>query len=505
MELNPNTKSILADFKDLGHSDRRQAITAILQNLTINELRAAKDHLDPLKFQKDIWGSLPPELRDIVAKDLGLSDLFALRRVCKLWNQQLSSPALLRIAYSNATAPGHHVLDNVSDEHLMKMIKRRVRAEQERPVTMASISTSPIANKDKEQMSYAHGMFAWIDLKSDETSICLVHLNTGEQSHFTTENRERLRAIRVSDTLIAAISMRGFCHVWEIETGIHKSFRLTSLHFHHFLVHGVKVMVSYDDNIIHFCFANFIARTFAVEGLICSISLHNSEDQVTLSVTCIRDKKHFNPFMNGTDYHLRVDRYTIDEGSFANTFSRYEELPFQDNRYQLPELKETVQVSQGQISLRLYPYEEILHPCLYLSITDDDQVAVHAILARREHFNFMDIAWFDQGLAFCALLEVDRSNCAAIGYKRLIDPSPSETLSYQVYLGQRLSILSGRRTLNGIWAGDGFFLYASADQIRVWSFDEDWEPSGALSCSSADFLASLRRSARSQQGLVTGF
>ncbi|KAJ5309065.1 hypothetical protein PENANT_c020G04348 [Penicillium antarcticum] len=498
MELTPGAKAVSADFKALSHSDRLQAMNAILQSLSNSELREAKDFLDPLKFQKDIWGSLPTELRDIVVTGLELSDIFVLRRVCKSWNEKLSSPALLQTAYLNATASEQPVLDTVSDEHIIKRFKRRIRAEQGRPVTTAQLSVSPnLQDLNGDQISYANGNLARVDMTTAETSICLVHLRTGERRQFTTENRENLRAARVSDTLVAAISLRGICHIWEIMTGVHKSFRLTSLQFNHFLVHGVKVMVSYEDKILHFCFATGVTRTIIVEGRICSASLHKSDDQV--SIVCLRDRNAPTAVLNRAGHYLQVEKYTVDGDSFVNTLSRYEQLPFRDDEYERPRPEENFKVSQGQISLRFYPYDAESCPCLYLSLTNDDQIAVHRMPILPGYLQSMNIAWFDQGLVYFTPYQADKHHYAGIGRTRLMNPSFSETLSYEITPVPRLSVLRQPDTVYGIWAGDGFFLYATSERILVWCFDEDWKPSGALSRGPEETLESMRAAHRAQQ------
>jgi hypothetical protein len=403
-----------------------------------------------------------------------------------------------------ATATGKHDLDTVPAEHIERWIKRRTKAEQGRPFTVGKLLAFPDYRDmaEDDQMSYANGMFAWVDMTVGETSICLVHLNTGEQRQFTTYNRETLGPIHVSDTLVAAISIRGYvfnlkllkytlngalifrqnryCHVWEIMTGIHKSFRLTSLNFHHFLTHGVKVMVSYEDSIIHFCFATGIARTFAIEGLICSASLHKSDDEVSL--ICIRDKTGYGPDLSQANHHLQVEKYTVDTNVFIRTWSRYEELPFQDGVYSRPEPNETLRAYQGQTFLMLYPYERS-NPWLYLSLTDGDQIAVHRMPAMPGHVEDMDVAWFDQGLAFITQIKLGepRHVYIGVGHESLISPSSSETLSYELTLARLLPHPRQPDSVCRIWAGDGFLLYREHSEIRVWCFNEDWNPSGALS------------------------
>jgi hypothetical protein len=405
-----------------------------------------------------------------------------------------------------ATVTGKHVLDTLPAEYFERWIKRRTKAEQGRPYTVGKLLISPDhLDTEDEQMSYANGMFAWVDTGTDKSSICLVHLNTGEKRHFTTDNRETLGNIRVSDTLVAAISMRGYvfklktfkhtlnralifrqnryCHVWEIMTGTHKSFRLTSLSFHHFLTHGVKVMVSYEDNIIHFCFATGIARAFSIEGLICSASLHKSDDEVSL--ICIRDKTGHGPELSQADYHLQVEKYTVDTNVFIRTCSRYEELPFQDGVYRRPGPDETLRAYQGQVSSMLYPYERS-NPRLYISLTDSDQIAVHRMPVLPGHIEDMDVAWFDQGLAFFTQLQFGgtRHVNIGVGHESLSSPSSSQTLSYELTLARLLPHPPKPDSVHRIWAGDGFFLYLGHSEVWVWCFDEDWNPSGALSLAS---------------------
>jgi hypothetical protein len=76
----PSHHSTITSIQTLTQS----RVNAILNALTVDEKRDLKRKMDNVTFQVDIWGSLPPELRDLVVKDLNLHDLFVLRRVCLL-------------------------------------------------------------------------------------------------------------------------------------------------------------------------------------------------------------------------------------------------------------------------------------------------------------------------------------------------------------------------------------------------------------------------------------
>lgn len=61
-------------------------------------------------------------------------------------------------------------------------------------------------------VGYFNNIYAWLDGITGRTSISLLNLRTGRSDQVTTENREQLSEINISDKIIAAISIRGYFH-----------------------------------------------------------------------------------------------------------------------------------------------------------------------------------------------------------------------------------------------------------------------------------------------------
>jgi hypothetical protein len=355
------------------------------------------------------------------------------------------------------------------------------------------------AYRETGQMSYANGMFAWVDLDADQTSISLLHLKTGEKRRFTTDNRETLSFLRISDTLVAATSVRGYvfsqvyaeqgplmlrqnrqCHVWDILTGDHKSFRLTSSGFDHFLTRGSKVMVSYEHCIIHFCFTTGKTRIIAAEGIICSSSLHGSEDM--LSIIWLRRKLGQNSDrLSKAQHYLQVRKYAVVENTFISTQSRSKELPFEDYEYYEPDSRCITEAYQYQISSMIVPTNKSeTHP-IYLSLTADDRIAVHEVPVLPGSDEGMHVTWFDQSLVFTSLesRQLGESSYMNFGVARecLSNSGSSGTVFYKF---DPVRLLPQLGLPSRLWAGDGFLLYLDQSGLRILVFDEDWYPSGVL-------------------------
>lgn len=99
-----------------------------------------------------------------------------------------------------------------SPDSIDRLIKKRIRAERGVPAVVAAFPGGPssVDHLQGSVIGYCNGVCAWIEKSTDRTSIFLIHLSSGKISKLTTENRESLNQIKVSDTLVSAISVRGY-------------------------------------------------------------------------------------------------------------------------------------------------------------------------------------------------------------------------------------------------------------------------------------------------------
>ena len=236
-------------------------------------------------FHQDILGNLPIELVWKVAEYLNLADLFVLQRVSPQWRSLLSSPLLQRAAIRSVMAVDLPQ-QNLDLDNTKAIIQQRLCAERGNPArsyyletTMASIQ---IEGSTIPRIDYSHGIFAFITPRHNYTDIARLSLDSGDVNYLTTEDRDHLTQIGVSQQLIAAVSRRGYCHVWDLRSGAHRSFRLSSLHYTHFLVNGLKVMVVYRTAAIHWGWDSGIARTIKLDTYPVMVAAHPTEDQFTI-------------------------------------------------------------------------------------------------------------------------------------------------------------------------------------------------------------------------------
>jgi hypothetical protein len=59
-------------------------------------------------------------------------------------------------------------------------------------------------------VGYFNNIYAWLDGTDGRTSISLLNLRTGKMDRVTTENREQLSELNISERLVAALSVRGY-------------------------------------------------------------------------------------------------------------------------------------------------------------------------------------------------------------------------------------------------------------------------------------------------------
>lgn len=94
------------------------------------------------------------------------------------------------------------------------LIKKRIQAERGVPAVVSTIpnNLSPDfeGGLNRDGISCFNGVCAWIEESRDRTTIFMVHLPTGQNRTLTTANREEFTHVQVSDTLLSAISVRGY-------------------------------------------------------------------------------------------------------------------------------------------------------------------------------------------------------------------------------------------------------------------------------------------------------
>ncbi|KAE8144491.1 F-box domain protein [Aspergillus avenaceus] len=244
--MNSDVQDILSRFKNLQSPlARRTVYSQLLQQMSRHEWRGIRDQLNQVSFQKDILGSLPTEITVQIAKYLSLSELHSLRRVSKRWNALLSSDLICSNALYRYTGRSFGTLAKRSLDRFLQYAKQRTRLELGQPVF-----------KVQE--------FSYMPVLRPNHTTCLDFSN----GRFCTENRDSFTVLRVSEYLVAAITPRGYCYVWSLDSGDSSCFRLPSLGWKRVVVRGVNVAIAFsgteNDFIIHWRLDTHATRTFHI-------------------------------------------------------------------------------------------------------------------------------------------------------------------------------------------------------------------------------------------------
>lgn len=59
-------------------------------------------------------------------------------------------------------------------------------------------------------VGYFKNTYAWLDGTDGRTSVCILDFRSGKMDRVTTENREQLSELNISERLIAVISTQGY-------------------------------------------------------------------------------------------------------------------------------------------------------------------------------------------------------------------------------------------------------------------------------------------------------
>ncbi|PWY64746.1 F-box domain protein [Aspergillus heteromorphus CBS 117.55] len=264
-------------------SARLAACHQILDQLSPHEWRDAQVRINQRSFQRDILGESPPEVAVQIAQHLGLAELHVLQRVSRKWHRLLSSDLVRGTAYQQYTGcVGIHV----AADQFIHYAKQRLRLERGLPVCkILDRDLPPPHDSNFDCLDYANGNYAWLE---NNTHIVVHDLRKRKVRRFCTENRDSLRDVRLSESMVVAISVRAYCHAWNLETGDHASFRIPALHFRAFVARGMKVALGFtypsiagDEYIIYWDMDSRVARNIGVAPNLVLIGLQSATNSLS--------------------------------------------------------------------------------------------------------------------------------------------------------------------------------------------------------------------------------
>ncbi|KAJ5935645.1 hypothetical protein N7466_005192 [Penicillium verhagenii] len=469
--IDSHAQSILAQFGGLSTESRRLVFHGILDQLRRPEWRDVNLRSDRISFEYDILGKLPLEIVALIVEHLPLSDLFLLQTVSRQWRQVLSSPIIQNAAIRATIGSDMSISDSKS------VVQKRLRLERgkwfERAELISPLSQDHGGAMRTRGVGYSHGIHAWLSGDSQRgdqrrVGISLLNLWTGRSDTILTENREALIELRISQFIIAALSMRGYCHVWDLQTQEHRSFRLRAIKFDHFVVNGRNVAFSYPTEIVHWGWTAGITRTIPIQTCLVLLALHPSEDQFT--AVRLGETVYFGDTMviaeKEKNCQLYAEKYTIgDTNEFHCSLAKFQ---FPDYG-ELFDSYDAQEIFKGQSTIVLKEMGAHDDPRRRLCFSlQDDEVIAHALPPLPAIINFLGVG---QDLIY-AIMSQHKVFVLEPKYNR---PAPLSNVMRECHHSTRREVR--HVTDDCQWAfGDADFVILVGDlQMDIWALDETWE------------------------------
>ncbi|KAL4956202.1 hypothetical protein BDW69DRAFT_159085 [Aspergillus filifer] len=242
--MDPNIRDIITRFKELDAttSARRIAYQQIIDQLDPYEWRDVTRRMNERSFSKDILGALPLEIAVEIVQYLDLAGSYVLRRVSKRWHEILSSKAACSVLYREYTGC---ILDDDFESTFARFLKRRLRLEEGTPSASLWVDFSELSREEKGSLDCMNGRYAW--LTDNDTALVVWTPGTGKKQRFCTEHRRQILRFCLSNYLVVATTMRGYCHAWDLQTEEHHTARLPNTNISLFVVSGFRIAVYFQD------------------------------------------------------------------------------------------------------------------------------------------------------------------------------------------------------------------------------------------------------------------
>ncbi|KAL4812611.1 hypothetical protein BDW67DRAFT_169828 [Aspergillus spinulosporus] len=469
--MDSNIQEIIIRFKQLNTaSARRTVYHQIMDQLDPHEWRDVQKRINQRTFQKDILGSLPLEVAVQIIQYLDVNDVHLLQRVSRRWHEVLSSEPVCSVLFRQYTGGS---LDNEFKSTFARYSRQRSRLEQGRPV--AHVQLDIPFNQD---LDYCDGRYAWS--ADGGTTIVVFDLCSRKTQRFCTENRERFERFRLSEDLVAAITVRGYCHAWDLRTEYTRAIRLPNTNVSHFVVGGFRVAVHYEDLridgqeggvVMHFDLRPGSSRTHWVHPVkeLALLSLDTSSNYLT--TICLKHHSNPDPSYIPNRSCLHVVRYELHENGKASVTRSYSlNLPSSSERaYVAKDLPQCYR-NIGVLYVRSSSAHSSVLPITYHPQTE--QVCIHALLDPRM-VHSLSMANVDNGILYWVRDDAGKQSIWISNPYAVTPLYASQGLDFDLprALSDEASlIVHGRRLL----AGDSRFVsMIDMSGTQLWSFEYD--------------------------------
>ncbi|KAL2832392.1 hypothetical protein BDW59DRAFT_104462 [Aspergillus cavernicola] len=237
--MDSDIQELVTRFKLLrSNSARHIAYHQIIDQMTPHEWRDVKSRINERSFQKDILGALPLEIAVQITQYLYLADLHLLRGVSRRWNDVLSSKLVCSVVFRQYTGASLN-LDEEFKSTLAQYSRHRVRLEQGKPFGKAQVNSPFVAGEEISNFDYSNGRYSWT--VDNDTTIVVHDLRSQKTQRFCAKNRERFIKTRLSQHMLAAITIRGYCHSWNLQTEEMHTVRFPNTNISLFVLSGFRV------------------------------------------------------------------------------------------------------------------------------------------------------------------------------------------------------------------------------------------------------------------------
>ncbi|KAF2828525.1 hypothetical protein CC86DRAFT_368735 [Ophiobolus disseminans] len=217
--------ALIAAFRRIRTNDsRREAIQALVDELTPYELRTLQHITAARSFQLDIIGQLPVELVAQVFTHLDTSTPYRLQRVSRRWHHILQSPDVLK---RSLTSWSGNTLDLQGAERSLLESKAK-HIQMFRQGDPSSHFTVHL-NDPRGYATLVEDTLAWSRVSGhDHTAraIYLFNISTWTLHTLNGDAREKVAALFASDKLVGFATNGTVCYVWSLQTREKRRFRV---------------------------------------------------------------------------------------------------------------------------------------------------------------------------------------------------------------------------------------------------------------------------------------
>ncbi|KAL4976541.1 hypothetical protein BDW66DRAFT_166367 [Aspergillus desertorum] len=469
--MDPNTQEIISRFKQLDTAlARRTVYHQIIDQLNPHEWRDVQKRINERTFQKDILGSLPLEIAVQIIQHFDVNEVHLLRRVSKRWHGVLSSKSVCSVLFRQYTGA---FLDDEFKSTFSRYSRQRSRLEQGFPVAHVKLDIPFGLDLD-----YCDGRYVWS--ADGGTTVIVLELCSRKTQRFCTANRERFERFRISENLVAAITVRGYCHAWNIRTEEMHTVRLPNTNISDFVVSGFRIAVYYenlriDDQqggvVMHFDLRPGSQGTHTIQRIkeLALLGLDTSSRYLT--TICLEQHSDLDSSYASSCARLRVVKYELREnGETLAARSFILKLPPFSGRACLAKDLRGYYRNIGVLYISSSSAHSLVLPITYHPQTE--QVCIHALLDQRM-VRSLSMASVDNGILYWVM---DGDG----GKQRIWISNPYAETPLYASRGLTLDLLRGlpdgaspMAHTSRLLAGDSRFVsITNLSGMEVWSFED---------------------------------